>query len=273
MYYDSTQAGKVYQMTDAPLYNGLTGGYFKSAFGATGSVSRVTLTGYYIVSNLQSRGYLTTNGHYIVLKDGWQYVEAKSVNQYTQTQAQALVNKIIKCNMHILSNNLLCARYADKFTAEQQQQIRDLQKRLQERNDKLTNDGLCTNVQQSYPTGYAELEPYLAQLMANESIGMATWAVITIVAIVIAGMGTAAYYAYKYYAAQAERDVKFSDDLTRILQSKLTDEEYEMLLAETRGIVTKARIKQTLSTGANVWLWAAAGFGVLYLYLKSQKKI
>lgn len=254
MNYDYTQAGKVYQMIDGNVYAFLDG-VFKSAHAATGSMSRVVLTGYTATSSRGSVGYQTRNGGYIILSEGWEYINTVPISQYTQTQAQAVVDKIIKCNKHIVANNLLCARYATKLTEDQQAMVRELQLRIKERDDALISGGMCTNMQTSYPEGYAEFEPYLASLMNGEAIGIATWAVVVIVAVVVASLSTAAYYAYKWYADQAEKDVQFSDELTRILASKLTDEEYQMLLEETRGIVTKARIKQSISTGSKTALF------------------
>ena len=266
MNYDYTQAGKVYELTDGRIYSLRSDGRFANAMAATGQMRRVTLTGYYTQSISGSIGYQTRNGGYIILTEGWQYVNTVTVPQYTQTQAQAVVNKIIKCNKHILMNNLVCARYASKFTEDQQAQIRELQYRVQERDNALQSGGLCTGVQTSYPKGYAELEPYLASLMNGQAIGIATWAIVVIAAVVVASMGTAAYFAYKWYADQAEKDVKFSDELTQILAQRLTPEEYQMLLDETKGIVTKARIKQTFQTGSATLLWVGICLGGLYLY-------
>ena len=215
-------------------------------------------TGYYYVLD-EYYYFQTTTGLWVIYNKNnpmWNYRQgAEKVNTYTQTQAQAVVDKIIKCNKHIVSNNLLCARFANKFTKEQQQQIRELQNRVKEREQALMSDGVCTNIQTSYPKGYVELAPYMDSFMAGEAIGISEWAVVLIVAVVIASLSTAAYYMYKSYAEQAEQDVKFSDDLTRILQQKLTPEEYAMLLDETKGIVTKARIKQSISTGSKTALF------------------
>ena len=96
--------------------------------------------------------------------------------------------------------------------------------------------------------------------MAGEAIGVATWVIIVVACVVIAGMGTAAYFAYKSLADESEKDVKFSKELTATLVSKLTPEEYEQLKAETKDIVTKARIKQSLGSYWNVLKWVAIAF-------------
>ena len=237
------------------------------------SYYQVGLTGYYIKSANGNQAYQTIEGNYIILSEGWKKVGTMAIMQYSQSQAQALVNKIIKNNQIIISNNLLCARYANKLTSEQQQQVRDLQRRLQERNNALQSGGMTTNIQTSYPKGYSELAPYLDKLMNGESIGVATWVIVVIAATVVAALSTAAYFAYKSLAAQSEQDVKFSKQLTSTLTSKLTDAEYQQLLNETKGIVTKARIKQLISTYSSWLAYAAIGVGMYFVYraIKNRK--
>lgn len=244
-------------MTNGRAYVLRPDGRFASAW-VEDQYIRVILTGYTASSSSGNVGYQTTSGRFIILSEGWEYIGKSSIMQYSQRQAQALVNRIIKANKHIICNNLLCARYANKLTAQQQSKVRDLQTRLAERNNALQAGGVCTNVQVSYPDGYSEFEPYMDALMSGETIGMTTWAIVVIAAVVVASLSTAAYYMYQYYAQQAEQDVKFSDELTAILAERLTLEEYQQLMDETRGIVTKARIKQSLSTGAKTALIVAA---------------
>ena len=270
MGYDQAYRGRVYKGVDLPVYGLRTDGQFAAAYALTGATEYVILTGYTQTSKRGNLHYQTTNGEYIYLPDGW--VEYTNVNlpTYSQTQAQALVNKIIKNNITITQNNLVCARYASKFTEEQQRQIRDLQRNVVARENALKAQGLCTNVQTSYPRGYAELEPYLAALMEGEIIGLATWAIVVIAASVIVATSTAAYFAYKYFADESEKDVKYSQDLTRILQTKLTEQEYQQLLDETKGIVTKSRIKQAASSWgsmAKYALYAVAGFALYKLVM------
>lgn len=234
----------------------------------------VILTGFfYSYDNIYY--YQTTNGVWAIvdmnnMTGDWSPSGRESVSNYSQTQAQYLVNKIIRNNEQILKNNLVCARFAHVFTNAQKQQIRELQERLKERNNALQAEGLLTSVQTSSPDGYAELAPYLNNLMSGGGIGIATWAVLVITATVIAGLGTAAYFAYKSFADESEKDVKFSKELTAILAKKLTPEEYEQLLSETKGIVTKARIKQAASSYGTVLMIAGAAVGgfLLYRFLK-----
>lgn len=249
MKFEPTYQGRVYSMTGGVLYQ-----YDGTLYG-TGIAElsvRVALTGYSVTSKKGTVAYQTTSGYYIVLSEGWQQVGTAPIAQYSESQAQALVNKIIKNNKTIICNNLLCARYANRFSPDEQSQIRALQARLQARNESLQAGGLTTDVQTQYPAGYAELSAYLDALMAGEAIGVATWVVIVVACVVIAGMGTAAYFAYKSLADESEKDVKFSKELTATLVSKLTPEEYEQLKNETKGIVTKARIKQSLGSYWNI---------------------
>lgn len=247
MTFNINYCGKVYGMTGGVVYD-LVDGLFKGT-GIGEQSRRVALTGYSTTSSRGTVGYQTTNGRYIVLSEGWQLLGDAPISKYSQSAAQAQVNKIIANNKIIISNNLLCARYANKLTEDERAAVRELQSRLNIRNSALQEAGLTTNVQTSYPAGYAELSAYLDALMSGEAIGIATWVVVVIAATVVAATATAAYYWYKSLAEESEKDVKYSKELTRTLTSKLTDEEYQQLLNETKGIVTKTKIKSQISGG------------------------
>ena len=267
MKFNVSYAGKVYALAGGTIYD-YRDGLFKGT-SVSASIEddvytnsyRVALTGYSETSSRGSVGYQTTSGRFIILSEGWQYVGDVPIAQHSQTQAQALVDKIIKNNIVIVQNNLVCARFANKFSAEQRQQIRELQRRCEARKAALQSQGLCTDVQTSYPKGYADLGSYLDKLMNDESVGIATWAIVVIAAVVLAGLGTACYFAYKELADESANDVKYSKELTSILTSKLTEEEYQQLLDETKGIVTKARLKQSLFGNAK-WLLGIAAVGL-----------
>ena len=276
MTFNATYQGRVYALQGGTLYAFQNGGFAGTSGSATvddqtySNAVRVALTGYSTTSKKGAVGYQTTGGNWIILSEGWQHVGTAPIAKYSDTQAQALIDKIIKNNKIIISNNLLCARYANKLSETQRQQVRSLQSRLQARNNALQAEGLTTDVQTSYPAGYAELSAYLDALMAGESIGIAasTIAWIVVWCVVAAGLGTACYYAYKSLADESERDVKFSKELTRTLTSKLTAEEYQQLLDETKEIVTKSRIK-TLLKGEGTML--LIGIGVAFvLYYANQ---
>lgn len=277
MKFDVTYQGAVMRGSGA-IYDLHAGGVFAGVATAVDDAAvlhTVALTGYSETSARGNTMYQTTGGQWIYLPDGWEKIGVRSVMQYSQNAAQALVNQIIKNNKQIICNNLLCARYANKLTEDQRAQVRELQLRLQARNDALQAGGLTKGVETSYPAGYAEMSAYLDKLMAGESVGVATWVVVVIAATVIAATATAAYFAYKYYAEESERDVKFSKDLTRVLTSKLTEEEYQQLLEETKGIVTKARIRQSLSSYGivlRIAAFVAAGYFGYTLIKKNLRK-
>ena len=270
MTFNSTYAGKVYSLQNGEVYTLRADGRFAYASAVYDRTVRVALTGYSEVGASGKTGYQTTNGGYIFLEDGWQEVGIVPVYRYSESAAQALVNKIIKNNIQIVQNNLVCARYANKFTDEQQSMIRELQNRAEMRKSALQAGGICNGIQLSYPKGYADLEGYLDALMKGEAIGIATWVVVVIAATVIAGLGTAAYFAYKSFADESEKDVKFSKELMAVLAEKLTPEEYQQLLDETKGIVTKARIKQAASSYGNV-LWIVGIAAVTLLAFRAIK--
>lgn len=207
----------------------------------------------------------TTNGLYAAYdpeKDDWKmsgYADG-ALKEYTTSQAQHYVDGIIRNNWEIVKNNLICARYANKFTKQQRANIVELQKRVNNRQNVLKEAGICDDFKTSSPEGYAELGSYLDTLMKNGGVGIATWAIVLISATIIAGLGTAAYYAYKQYYDQSEADIKYSKELMAVLAQKLTPEEYNQLLKETKGIVTKAKIKQALGSYGNVLKWAVFAF-------------
>ena len=237
----------------------------------------VTTTGYYYKGEGSIVFLQTTEGYYLIVdlnNPSWGATAGNPVKQYSVSAAQKLVDTIINNNKTIIACNLFCARFADKLTQTQKAQLYGLQERLEERNERLREDGLVDSIEENYPTGYVFLNSYLKQFMGNKqnSVGSVTITII-VAAVVIASLSTAAYYAYRYYAKQSEDDVRFSKELTETLMSKLTPEEYEELKKETAGIVTKARIKQTLSTvGAEIKIIGAiaAVLGGYILYKQWQ---
>lgn len=218
----------------------------------------IICTGYYYVADEYAyiqgeNGWYAVVDFYKVQDDYWKITNNyASVPTYSDNQADRLIKKIIDNNITILRNNLLCARYANRFSSAQQSQIRELQKRLQARNNALQAGGLCDQIQTGYPAEYAELSAYLDALMSGETIGVATWVAVVIFAVVISGLGTAAYFTYKSLADESEKDVKFSKELTATLVNKLTEEEYQQLLQETKGLLTKSKIKGLIRGGSGV---------------------
>lgn len=236
----------------------------------------VTTTGYYYDGEGDTVFLQTTEGYYLIVhlnSTSWGAKAGEPVKRYSVNQAQKLVDTIIRNNKTIICNNILCARFAYKLTAVQREQLYELQNRLEERDNALRADGLVTDTQEASPEGYQYLKRYLDEFMQEPAqVGSVTVAII-VAAVVIASLSTAAYFAYKYFATQSEDDVKFSKELTRTLTEKLTEEEYQQLMQETKGIVTKARIKQSLATvgGEFKLLGIAAAFlGGYMLYKRWQ---
>ena len=268
MRFEKVQAGLNYVASseDAVIYDLRPDGLFAGTGASlTGQSTRETVTATGWVATSKSGKPMTqlVNGQYICTWDGW--TPTTYGVQYAQRTAQAYVDKVIKNNARILENNLICARFAYKLSQQQRNDLYNLQARLQQRNESLLNAGLVTPKTTSAPAGYKELQSYLDEVMRN-GIGSVT-AVIVISAIVVASLSTAAYFCYKYYASESERDVKFSDELTKTLTEKLTAEEYEQLMSETKGLVTRAKLRGRFGSSIK-WLIAgalAAGAGWLIL--------
>lgn len=248
-------------------------GIFRGA-GVEEQASTVILTGWQTTSLKGATMSQLTSGEYIDITDGWQPTGERL--QYSRVQAQELLNQIIENNKVILCNNLICARFAGKLTNEQKTTLYNLQSRLNNRNKAMQDNELVTVSTTSAPTGYVELQDYLDSFMSNKgSIGIviSTTVAIVIGATVIAAAATAAYFAFRYYAAESTRDVKFSNDLTKALTTKLTDAEYNQLMKETKGMVTKAALLNRLGTTTKWWLvagLAAAGYVVYRKFIKKS---
>lgn len=238
-----------------------------------------TLTGWaWMDGNTLYLQTLEQSNTYIQLtqdNDTWEYLGASS-KSVTVSQAQDVINGIIRNNQYILNNNLLCARFVKKLTKQQRQTLYNLQYRLQVRNEALKNDELLRNQQEGYPEGYSEFESELESFMRNPNIGVVTLsatAIICISAVVVGALSTAAYFAYQAYFKESEQDVKYSRELTETLQRKLTEEEYQRLLEETAGLLTRQKISQQIaSLGGNLRNLLLVGFGLL-IALRAPKWI
>lgn len=279
MKYNSKYTGQYYQLQGGEIYVLRADGRFAYAGSESSGSVIVQLTGYYMYGADGSAMYQTTSGGWVRLADGWQNTGYAPLRLYSQKDAQYYVNKVIKANASILENNLFCARFASKLTDEQKFVLYGLQNRLESRNKKLLDDGLCEGQQVSTPPGYTLLSNDLATFMqayrSGASVGaiVVTTTTIVIAAVVIASLATAAYFAYKYMASEAEKDVKYSEELTRALMAKLTPEEYEQLMRETQGIVTKSKLTAKFGGAMSILKWgllAGAGY-VLYNFFKDRK--
>lgn len=238
-----------------------------------------TLTGYYVEYSSTNYRLQTTSGLWIMLlpDKAWNVQQGVyTLPDYSVSQAQACVNKIMRNNKIIIQHNILCARYAAKLTDEQAKQLRGLQERLQARNAAIKDNNMCEDVYDSFPSGYVYLQQYLVDFMdSNRGVGIAVSTIIyiAIAATVIAGLGTAAYFMYRDYADESERDVKYSEELTKALTEKLTEEEYQQLLNETKGIVTKSRIKSSLGSYGKVLLFGGIAAASIFVYRYISKKL
>lgn len=256
-------AGTVYHRNDNGRFSGIdvsvNDGKDPARYVATG----LTTTASDGATMIQIEGEDFYN--WIDLSSG-QWQRGAMATVYSQSQAQDYVNRMIGNNKQILMNNLFCARFAHHLTDGEKQTLYDLEARLYERNSRLLQDGYVSNTSSSEAYGYGELSPYLKSFMA-QGVGLViSTTAIVISCVVIASLATAAYFAYKYYWEQSAKDVKYSDKLTRTLMSKLTAEEYQQLMEETKGIVTKSTIKARLGNSVDIVKYALIGFAAYTLY-------
>lgn len=258
--YNSAIAG--YQFTSDAYYIGSADlARFVAADSNVATDNRThVLSGFYFVGN-NNTWYQDTLGYWVT--GGYQTTKEVAIGS-----GQDYVNQIIRNNKKIYENNLLCSAAAKYMTADDLQLLQDLQTRMLIRNQALENNTLTTSRKVSYPEGYINLSSKLDTLM-NQKVGVAlsTGAMIVVSAVVITSVAVAAYFAYKAFAAESEDDVKFSDELTAKLVSKLSASELAQLYDETEGIVTSARLKEKFGTVAGIGstlLWFVAGAGLLY---------
>lgn len=278
MIFNKNIAGDIYSPygNEAYVYTLRSDGKYAgtASYSDSASVPEVFLTGWHN-GNMYQCYFMTGDDegeHWIDITEGWRDTDEQI--QYSQTTAQEYIDTIINANKVILCNNLLCARFANKLNDTQKKKLYDLQMRLEQRNQSLINDGIVRVEEVSSPEGYAELKENLQSFMQNGvGVVLTTGAVIAVSAVVIASLATAAYFAYRAYAAEATADVKFSDELTRTLMSKLTEEEYAQLEKETKGMVTKASLKARLDSGLSVAKLLILGIAIVAVgYIIKQNK-
>lgn len=275
--FNSKYSGQYYQMQGGEIYARTSVGVYKYAGAVTNSIMVVQLTGNYEVSARGNAMYQTTSGGWIDLNDGWKYQAYAPIRSYSAKDAQWYVDRLIKNNARILENNLLCVRFLDKLDASERDMLRELQSRLEVRNEALLNDGLVTTQQVASPPGYSAWTVRMQNFMNGvDGVGaVISTSTLVVAAIVIASLATAAYFAYRALYNESADDVKYSDEMTRILLERLTPEEYEQLKEETQGIVTKAKLNAKFGgafTVIKLGLLAAAGY-VVYDYFKKGNKL
>lgn len=278
MNYNSKYVGQFYQLNGGDVYTLRGDGRFAYASAGDEGNVMVQLTGFYRTGADGNAMYQTTSGGWIRMADGWKNTGYSPIRQYSQKDAQYYVNKVAKANATIYENNLVCSRFASKLTDEQQFLLYSLQTRLESRNQQLLSDGLCSNQKVASPPGYSLLSNNLSAFMQAYSSGVpisgigSITATIVVTAVVIASLATAAYFAYKYMASEAEKDVQYSDELTQVLLKKLTPDEYEQLKRETQGIVTKSKLTAKFGSALSFLKWGLVAAAGLVIYKSIQKK-
>lgn len=225
-------------------------------------------------------GWKNGQAYYTVEYPEWPITLSSTLTYYSSAQkvsretAQKVVDGVINNNKIIFENNLFCARFSSRLTPEEMDVLYNLQKRLEERETKLREADLFSAMEEAKIKGYSNLQPYLQDFMTKYESGqiglvISTTVAIIVVAIVLASVATAAYYAYKSSYTESLQDVKWSNQLTKTLTERLSEEEFNQLKKETAGIVTKTKIYSSLGTSKKIIGWimsfAAVGLG-LYIW-------
>ena len=275
-YYNSKYVGQFYKMLDGEVYELRPDGKFAYAGVDSSSIMLVQLTGYYRIGADGKEMFQTTTNGWIRLSDGWENTGYSPIRQYSAKDVEYYINKMIRNNAKILENNLVCSLFANKLNDDEKLDLYLLQTRLKNRNQHLLDDGLCTDIKVASPPGYSLLENKLDSFMQSYSSGigvvLSTTAVLVVSAVVVASLATAAYFAYKALFNESAEDVKYSDELTKKLISKLTPEEYNQLLNETQGIVTKTKLSSKFGGAFGLVKLVAIAAGVFGIYKLLNKE-
>lgn len=276
MKYNSKYVGQFYKMLDGEVYELRPDGKFAYAGVDSSSIMLVQLTGYYRIGADGKEMFQTTTNGWIRLSDGWENTGYSPIRQYSAKDVEYYVNKMIRNNAKILENNLVCSLFAYKLNDDEKLDLYLLQTRLKNRNQHLLDDGLCKDIKVASPPGYSLLENKLDSFMQSYSSGigvvLSTTAVLVVSAVVVASLATAAYFAYKALFNESAEDVKYSDELTKKLISKLTPEEYNQLLNETQGIVTKTKLSSKFGGAFGLVKLVAIAAGVFGIYKLLNKE-
>ena len=236
---------------------------------STGQNFTCTLSGFYFSG--QSGLWMQTTDSEWVLNTESEFI-GQSTYQITIEDAQKIIDTITANDKRIYENNLICARFADRLTDEQRNQLTLLQGRLSLRDTAIRLNTNLRDKKESYPQGYIEFYDRLQQITGGVGIVISTTAMIIISAVVLAGMATAVYFAFRSWCNESIRDVKYSDELTKTLLEKLTPEEYARLKKETGGMITKAKLSGRFAGASGLFKWVLIGVGCGFLYNSYKKR-
>lgn len=208
-------------------------------------------------------------GCYIFMSGDWQ----KVANPITKSQAQAqeVVNGLLKNNQYIFENNLLLARYANKLSKQEMATLYLLQKRLERREQQLREADVFSEMQEARIMGYSNYQGYLDRFMTDYTTGaiglvISTTASIIIGAVVVASLGTAAYFAFKAAYEESKQDVELSRKMMKIFEKyNMTEADIQTITQETQGIVTRKVIMEKINNFLGNTKMLIIGAGLLYI--------
>ncbi|MDR1544469.1 MAG: hypothetical protein LBS50_08710 [Prevotellaceae bacterium] len=241
--------------------------YIDKELGSSEIGTIVNCTGAYIPLNDGSTIYQTEGGFWANIRQNnndWKFV-SRTVSAISITTAQDYINATLANNASIFENNLFCARFASKLNNSEKQVLFGLQTRLMQRNEMIKNSAEIESKVESYPNGYIKWESQLNAFMQDPYINSVT--TLIIISCVILFVTITSIVLYKKIYSESKNDVKFSKNLTRTLESRLTKEEREQLYNETAGLITAARIKEktkSIAGGLSFGLIAIAA-GLFFL--------
>lgn len=190
------------------------------------------------VSYLNSWGYIDNK-----YMSDWRYVNL--INTSETYSAQNSLNELIKNNMHILENNLACARIIDELKrdgrlipSQHKQKLYDLHYRLLNRDQELKKSNAITEFKEGTSPTLGRYGQQLYDFMTNPRIGeiviTTTVAVITIATIIVF-VGATTWLLINRMNKESRVDFKYSDELLADLIKYLPPEVRNKLFAENKG--------------------------------------
>ena len=208
---------------------------------------------------------------------GWVYADEVYFGKIGSTKSlsdlEKLINQIVMNNQNIVVNNLLCARLITLIESKGKvvsddikNGVRDLQTRVNERDQQLAKNEYLTGRKVGTPKGASLYSADLSRLMgANVGLvlTMSVTTIILISALVTAIIGTLLYYAFADSGKMSLNDFKQSQKFLDVL-AKMSPEDRQIVEKE----MSKA-LNYGYKIGGNTNLKnigiLAAGAGVFFL--------
>ena len=225
----------------------MVGAYFQ--FDGNNPTARLAATtGYYRALNSSVKAYQlfggTDENRWVILSS-----ELKNFEKYPTKSgyvAQDTMNELVANNLHILKNQLMCAKIINEIGASYPdvripeaygQQMADLQRRLNARQSFVMENSGILKISTTSTDSLADKNSLYAlqqieKMFPAIGVVVSTTVVVVTSIIVTALAGTVIWALYSKYHTESKTDIKYSDKLVEDLKKYLPAEVYERLQKE-----------------------------------------